>query len=824
MTLSGFRIGLVGPLPPPAGGMANQTRQLAELLGREGVAVSLVQVNSPYRPRFIARVRGLRAVFRLVPYVFQLWRVAGQVDLIHIMANSGWSWHLCATPAIWIARWRRVPAVVNYRGGEAGTFLARSGRMIRGTLQRAAALVVPSGFLQEVFDGHGLRSEIVPNIIDLERFHPAQDGERPAAHHLVVARNLEPIYDIPTALRAFALIRESLPDVRLTVAGSGPQRGELEALCSELRIGERVHFCGARDRDEMAALYRSAAVVINPSRVDNMPNSVLEAMASGVPVASTNVGGVPFILRENITGLMVPAGNPVALAKAVLRILGDTQLAGRLAAAATLDVQKYAWPRVRERWSDVYAAALAGARSSLAAGLKQPVPPRSFLTRVVAGLIFPLHERLKGHSTVAVRNALEISQWWPAERIAAAQLDSLVALLKHANECVPYFRALFRRIGFDPRAMTSLSDLAQLPFLTKADIRTHTDSLKSTEAVGLARSNTGGSSGEPLVFYLGQERVSHDVAAKWRATRWWGVDLGDREIVVWGSPIELGAQDRVRKLRDVLLRTRLLPAFEMSAATLDGFVKTICDVRPSMLFGYPSALAHIARHAAAQGTPLNDLDIKVAFVTSERLYDDQRTAIENGFGCPVANGYGGRDAGFIAHTCPQGGMHITAEDIIVETIDADGRRVGVGESGEIVVTHLASRDFPFIRYRTGDFGVLDSRMCACGRGLPLLREIQGRSTDFVVAADGTVMHGLALIYVIRDLQGIAAFKIIQESLALTRVEIVPGRGFGPATKEAIMRGLRARLGAQVIITVEEVSAITPETSGKYRYVVSKVTA
>jgi len=363
VTLSDLKVGLVGPLPPPAGGMANQTRQLAELLAREGAKVTLVQVNAPYRPRFISRVRGLRALFRLVPYVVRLWRVAGQVELIHIMANSGWAWHLCAVPAIRIARWRRVPTVVNYRGGEAGTFLSRSGRAVRGTLERGAALVVPSGFLKEVFDLHGLRSEIVPNIIDLERFHPARDGERPPARRLVVARNLEPIYDIPTALRAFALIRESMPDVGLTVAGSGPERTVLEALCRELRIEESVHFCGARDRDEMAALYRSAAVVINPSRVDNMPNSVLEAMASGVPVVSTNVGGVPFILRENITGLLVPAGSPEAMAAAVLRVLGDAQLAVRLTAAATLDVQQYAWPRVRQRWADVYAAALAGGRS-----------------------------------------------------------------------------------------------------------------------------------------------------------------------------------------------------------------------------------------------------------------------------------------------------------------------------------------------------------------------------------------------------------------------------------------------------------------------------
>jgi len=820
VTLAGLKIGLVGPLPPPAGGMANQTRQLRELLEREGAHVTIVQTNVPYQP-FVAPIRGLRGLFRFVPYAVRLWRIAGQVQVLHVMANSGWSWHLCAAPAIWIAHWRGVPVVVNYRGGEAGPFLARSGGNVRRTLRRAAALIVPSGFLKEVFAGNGLRAGIVPNIIDLQRFHPAKPAERPAACHLVVARNLEPIYDVPTALRAFALIRNSLPEARLTVAGTGPERKALEDLSRELGIEATVNFCGTRDRDEMAALYRSATIVLNPSLVDNMPNSVLESMASGVPVVSTNVGGVPFILHEGITGLMVPAGNAQAMANAVLRLLREPETAGRLVAAALLDVRQYAWTHVRTRWKDVYAHAMAAGHSATEA--ISPLPaPEGLYTRAVTRSIFPLHERLKGHSTVAVRKALEASQWWPAARLSEAQFEGLAALLRHANDCVPYYGDLFRRIGFDPRAMTSLADLERLPFLTKADIRAHTESLKSKTATGLARSNTGGSSGEPLVFFLGKERVSHDVAAKWRATRWWGVDIGDPEIVVWGSPIELHAQDFVRRLRDVLLRTRLLPAFEMSDARLDDFVAAIRGVRPRMLFGYPSALARIARHAAAKGVPLNRLGIKVAFVTSERLYDDQRIAIEHGFGCPVANGYGGRDAGFIAHACPQGGMHITAEDIIVETIGVDGQPVAAGASGEIVVTHLASRDFPFIRYRTGDFGVLDTRVCDCGRGLPLLREIQGRSTDFVVAADGTPMHGLALIYVIRDLEGVNAFKIVQESRTLTRVLIVPGDGFGAGTKATIVQGLRARLGAQVDVAVEEVAAIAPEASGKYRYVMSKV--
>jgi phenylacetate-CoA ligase len=453
----------------------------------------------------------------------------------------------------------------------------------------------------------------------------------------------------------------------------------------------------------------------------------------------------------------------------------------------------------------------------------RPLPQTGLYTSLVSSLLFPLHERMKRHSTVAVRKRMEQSQWWPESELRALQLQRLKQLLIRVQAKVPYYRALFAELGFDPaRDLQSLADLARLPLLDKAKIRANTDQLKADDAVGLARFNTGGSSGEPLIFYIGKERVSHDVAAKWRATRWWNVDIGDPEIVVWGSPIELGAQDNVRAVRDRMLRTALLPAFEMSAAKLDGFLDRIRATRPRMLFGYPSALSHIARHAQAKGQRMDDLGIRVAFVTSERLYDEQREQIASTFGCPVANGYGGRDAGFIAHQCPEGGMHITAEDIIVEILDADGQPVPRGEAGEIVVTHLATGDFPFIRYRTGDIGVLDTAPCSCGRGLPLLKEIQGRSTDFLIAHDGTVMHGLALVYILRDLPEVKAFKIVQETLELTRVQVVAEAPLGDALRAKITQGFKARLGAPVAIEVEQVPAILPEKSGKFRYVVSKV--
>ena len=444
-------------------------------------------------------------------------------------------------------------------------------------------------------------------------------------------------------------------------------------------------------------------------------------------------------------------------------------------------------------------------------------------TRFVSGALFPLQEKLKKHDTVRVHRDMEDSQWWPRQRILELQLKRLQALLQDVAVHVPYYRELFARSGFDPAAVRSVADLQALPFLTKAEIRAHSDALRADNAVGLARFNTGGSSGEPLIFFIGTERVTHDVAAKWRATRWWDVDIGDREIVVWGSPIELGTQDRVRLVRDALMRTELLPAFEMSDAKVDGFIARIRERRPKMLFGYPSAISHIALRAEQRGVRLDDLGVKVVFCTSERLYDHQRETISRLFGCPVANGYGGRDAGFIAHECASGNMHITAEDIVVEIIDEAGRVLPPGESGEIVVTHLATRDYPFIRYRTGDIGTLGDEACPCGRGLPILKDIQGRSTDFVVAEDGTVLHGLSLIYILRDIPAVRAFKIVQETRSHTRALIVPEAGASIAGLDTtVIEGFRRRLGAGVEVSVEFVESIPAEKSGKFRYVVSHV--
>lgn len=351
-----LKVGLVGPLPPPSGGMANQCQQLFELFGQYGLEMELVRTNRPYPFSWVANLRGLRALFRLVPYLYALWRLAGRTSVVHVLANSGWAWHLCAAPAIWLAKLRGTPVIVNYRGGEADPFFSGAPRIVHKTMGLADSLIVPSGFLEAVFARHGFASRIVPNIINLGRFR-ARDAERlfDGSCHVVVTRNLEPIYGIPTVLEAFSRLKEVVPAARMTVAGTGPELARLRALADELGVGDAVNFCGRIDNQEIPALYASADMMVNPSTVDNMPISVLEAFASGVPVVSTNVGGVPFILKDGETGLLVPSGHAEEMAAAMIRIASDPGLAQRLAAAAVDDVQRYSWLQVRNLWLAEYA-------------------------------------------------------------------------------------------------------------------------------------------------------------------------------------------------------------------------------------------------------------------------------------------------------------------------------------------------------------------------------------------------------------------------------------------------------------------------------------
>lgn len=351
------RVALVGPLPPPAGGMANQTRQLAALLAGEGVAVEVVRTNSPYRPAWVANLRVVRAPFRLVQHLAELRRAVRSADVVHVMANSGTAWFMFAEPALRVARHYGVPAIVNYRGGLAREFLAKRAGHVAPLLRSAAAVVVPSRFLQQVFETHDVRAHVVPNVVDLALFTPREPATPSDAPHVVVTRNLEPIYGIDAGLRALARLRESRPGLRVSIAGDGPERSALERLAGELGLRDAVTFTGRLTPAEIAALYRSADVVLNPSRVDNTPNALLEAMACGVPIVSTDAGGIPYLVSHGRTAWLAPVDDVAGLAEGLQHVLRDGALRAALRANGLELARACGWNVVRSQWLDLYRAA-----------------------------------------------------------------------------------------------------------------------------------------------------------------------------------------------------------------------------------------------------------------------------------------------------------------------------------------------------------------------------------------------------------------------------------------------------------------------------------
>jgi phenylacetate-CoA ligase len=437
-------------------------------------------------------------------------------------------------------------------------------------------------------------------------------------------------------------------------------------------------------------------------------------------------------------------------------------------------------------------------------------------------LIFPMHEWAKGHSTCQLLKEMERVDQLSFTDLQQLQASKLQDLMHYSYTHVPFVRQRMQDAGIGATDIRHKSDLVRLPILRKADIRDHREALRSDVARKLRPFATGGSTGEPLLFDLSLRRISSQVANRQRVYRWWGVSIGDPELAIWGSPIEVTRQDRLRNIRDRLLSTHLLSAFEMDEQTMTRYLDLIESSRCKQIFGYPSAIHTLCLLAQRQGRNLRCLGVKVVFVTSEVLFPYQRELISDTLNCPVANGYGGRDSGFIAHECPQGGMHIMADSMIVEVVDPEGQPVPNGEIGEIVATDLYSHEAPFIRYATGDMGVLSDRRCPCGRALPLLESIEGRSNDSIVTSDGRIMNALALVYPLREVPGVEQFRICQKRVDSIHVQIVRNQSFPPTGEESITTAWRRLFRSPLEVTFEYLPAFPRERSGKFRHVVSEL--
>jgi phenylacetate-CoA ligase len=436
---------------------------------------------------------------------------------------------------------------------------------------------------------------------------------------------------------------------------------------------------------------------------------------------------------------------------------------------------------------------------------------------LVRGVVLPLHERLKRTPTFAWLKRLERTQWLERAELLDLQFARLREHVRFAYDHTVYYRRLLDEHELPPQRIQSPEDFRRIPPLTRDLLRRHFADLQSHGArLGrVQRMSTGGSTGNPVTLLI-DVSVGIDIAIRHRAHRWFGAEPGAREVVLWGSPIELGRQDRLRSLRDWLLNSRLLSAFDLGENALARYTRTIERHRPEVMYGYASAFYVLARYLQRVGWRPR-FKLKAIFATAEPLLDFQRRAIETVFECPVGVEYGARDAGHLADECPQGGLHIPAEAIFLET---DGRTPD--GLGEITVTNLYSPAMPLIRYRTGDMGELDGGPCPCGRSLPLLKRIEGRRTDFLISPDGRIVHALGVIYVLREVASVREFQVTQEALDRIRVDVVVEPRFSDEDRALIARRIRTLMGPAVHVTVDLTDQIQRAPSGKFRYVISHV--
>lgn len=441
---------------------------------------------------------------------------------------------------------------------------------------------------------------------------------------------------------------------------------------------------------------------------------------------------------------------------------------------------------------------------------------------LVWNVLFPLHEWKKGHPSFRILKEMEAADFLTASEIEELRAAKLRALFEYSYANVPYIRNVMEQAGVTPRDIQGPADLCRLPLMRKADVRKNREAMRSRIAGKLTSFSTGGSTGEPLLYDLPKERIASWIACRQRAMRWWGLSAGDKEYAIWGSPVEVTRQDRLRGIRDSLLATKLLSAFEMSEPIMSHYLDLLLKGDCRTIFAYPSSMYLLCLHSRKEGRNLRRCGIKTVFVTGEILFPHQRELIAETLNCTVANGYGGRDSGFVSHECPQLGMHIMADASVVEILDPDGRPVPEGEPGEIVVTDLYSREVPFVRYATGDVAAFSSKKCSCGRCLPMLEKIEGRTTDFIVAPDGTILHALSVIYILREIDGVQQFRVRQKTVDRFHVQLVRNGNFQPESESRIRDGLRQRLRAPVEVSVEYLDSLPPERSGKFRHVISEV--
>lgn len=445
--------------------------------------------------------------------------------------------------------------------------------------------------------------------------------------------------------------------------------------------------------------------------------------------------------------------------------------------------------------------------------------------RLIGGCLYPFYEStLRRRGTFRYRAWLERSQWRSPEEIRAGQWRELRALLRHAYDTVEYYRAAWDAAGVRPEDIRCPEDLVHLPILTKADVREHHDRLISSRfgPERLIRSATGGSTGEPMRF--GYDRNSYEwrTAVAMRGDSWAGWRLCGPEFYLWGAQLlpQSGLLRLKKQLHHAALRRDVVSSFELSAERIHEIVRRYNRLRPRVAVGYANALYEFARYVTQAGLSLRP---PLGVISSaEKLYTYQREAIEKAFGAPVFDRYGCREVMMVAAECSEhGGLHVAADNVLVE-VTRRGQLCEPGEMGEILLTDLHNYGMPLIRYQVGDIGSWKGHDCPCGRGLPLMKVVEGRTLGLISTPSGRVVSGEFFPHLLKDFPAILAYQVVQDRREEVTIRATLSEAL-PIDQERLLKEAVARaLGPEVRVTWEMGPGVRIERAQKFRPVISSV--
>jgi phenylacetate-CoA ligase len=442
---------------------------------------------------------------------------------------------------------------------------------------------------------------------------------------------------------------------------------------------------------------------------------------------------------------------------------------------------------------------------------------------LVRKVIYPVYRKLRRDGLFEALDELEGNQWLSPHELKELQWSRLVDFLRHITTHVPYYRDLFEKSKLSVEDIKSPSDFWKIPILTKEEIRKAGQDIITTEPMRKGvRLSTSGSTGEPLYFDVDESAGPVRRASAIRSLRWIGIDVGDRQAMLWGSYFGVSQgkhlADAVKNYFNNLL---YLSAFNMSEEAMQKGAMKLRRFKPDLINGFPSALSLFAEFCKSHR--ISDIRPRAIRASGEKIYAHQQQLLEEVFRCPVFDGYGTNEFSNIAHQCGErNGYHIAADLFYVEILRENGRHAEEGEVGEITVTDLSNRYMPFLRYRTGDLAVPTNRTCPCGRTLPLLDRIEGRTFDVVVSPEGKSAGGFFWTFLSRAVPGIRRFQIEQRERSGVIFRIAPGPDWKDASKADLESKIKQNFGEGFRVDFEIVDDIPPAPSGKFRFIISKL--